>query len=182
MDTARATSKNNLTAGASGINDVGWRIITSNYERYLHQINPNATSVGYWNVDAPNDPNSMYGRFARGFDIASGKNALYFDADDGFLNRAPLNGKYPVMVSVTYLDAGTGSWQLFYDAQGSSDKPSMTVVCTNSGKWKIASVTLTDAYFGKQGEQRFRFLHQEHGQPKCDLRARGIGAAECQRS
>jgi hypothetical protein len=49
-------------------------------DRYLHQINANATSVGYWNVQCA-DTNSMYGRFARGFDLVNGKDALYFDVD-----------------------------------------------------------------------------------------------------
>src|SRR6266487_2744341 len=35
---------------ATGINDVGWGIFPGNYDRYIHQINANTTSIGYWNV------------------------------------------------------------------------------------------------------------------------------------
>jgi hypothetical protein len=150
-DTAAATKKVNDNMDAAGINDVGWRIFPGNYDRYLHQINANSTSAGYWNVDAPNDVNSIYGRFARGFDLAKGKNALYFDADDSFLNKAPVNSQYPVMIEITYLDNDTGSWQLFYDQQNNTDQPSIAVTCANSGIWKKASITLNDAYFGNRG-------------------------------
>jgi len=80
------------------------------------------TSVGYWNVNALNDTKLCLRRFARGFDVANAKTVLYFDADDGFLHNAALNSKYPVMISITYLDKGFGSWQLLYDAQDNSNK------------------------------------------------------------
>jgi hypothetical protein len=163
MDTSRVYVKNNYTAGATGTNDVGWRIIAGNYERYLHQVNANATSVGYWNINASNDTGSVYGRFGRGFDVTSGKNALYFDVDNGFMHYAPLAAQSPVMISVTYLDSGNGSWQLFYDAQDSSNKPSMFVNCTNSGKWVTASVTLTDGYFGNRSDSVSDFYIRNTG-------------------
>jgi len=134
---------------ATGTNDVGWRLLPGNYDRYLHQITPNQTSVGYWNVQS-GDPNSMYGRFARGFDIVNNKDALYFDVDNAFLSNAPLNSSYPVTIEITYLDKGNGGWQLFYDAQTDDNHPSITVICGNSGLWKKVSVTLTDAYFGNR--------------------------------
>lgn len=131
---------------ATGINDVGWDLFPGNYERYLHQISPNTTSAGYWNVVSA-DPNSMYGRFARGFDISNGKTALYFDVENGFLGNKPLNGAYPVMIDIIYLDNGTGSWQLYYDAKSVTNKLAYTVNCTNSRLWKKASITINDAYF-----------------------------------
>ncbi|WP_158638308.1 T9SS type A sorting domain-containing protein [Panacibacter ginsenosidivorans] len=135
---------------AKGTNDVGWKIFPGNYERFLHQINPNETSVGYWNVTSA-EPNTVYGRFARGFDLAKGKDALYFDVEDAFLHNAPLDAAYPVAVEITYLDRGTGKWQLFYDAKGNPAKGSIDVTCTNTNKWKKVSVTLSDAYFGNMG-------------------------------
>ncbi|HYK47935.1 MAG TPA: T9SS type A sorting domain-containing protein [Parafilimonas sp.] len=163
MDTSRVYVKNNGTAGATGTNDVGWRIITGNYERYIHQINPNGTSVGYWNVNALNDTNSIYGRFGRGFDVAHGKNALFFDVDNGFLHYAPLNSQSRVMISVTYLDSGNGSWQLFYDAQDTINKPSIAVNCANTGKWKTTSVTLADGYFGNRNDSMSDFYIRNTG-------------------
>jgi hypothetical protein len=132
---------------AKGTNDVGWHLLPGNYERFLHQINANATSAGYWNVNSA-DSNSMYGRFARGFDIANNKTGLYFDVEDNFLRNAPLNGAYPTTIEVTYLDSGYGSWQLFYDAVGNNNKASIIVTCTNTKKWMKAQVTLADANFG----------------------------------
>jgi hypothetical protein len=149
-DPANALLTENENLAATGINDVGWGIFPGNYDRYLHQINANATSIGYWNVQSL-DLNSMYGRFARGFDLANAKDALYFDLDSIFLRNAPLNSQYPVIIEITYLDKGTGSWQLFYDGQTENNKPSVSVNCGNSRLWKKTTVTLTDAYFGNRG-------------------------------
>lgn len=148
-DPSRAvlTEQDNLVA--SGINDVGWDLLPGNYERYLHQIDPNGTSIGYWNVQSA-DLNTIYGKYARSFDVVHGKTAMYFDVDDAFLNYAALNSAYPVMIEVTYLDKGTGSWQLFYDSKSNSNKGSITVTCANTMQWKKASITLNDAYFGNR--------------------------------
>ena len=158
--TAILTETENLTA--SGINDVGWKTFAGNYDRYLHQINANATSVGYWNVQCA-DTNSMYGRFARGFDIANGKDALYFDIDSAFLSNTALNGQYPVMIEITYLDKGTGSFQLFYDGKNNANNSSITVICSNTNVWKKASVTLKDAYFGNRGTNGSDFFIKNTG-------------------
>lgn len=147
---------------ATGINDVGWDLFPGNYERYLHQVDANTTSAGYWNVQS-SDPNSMYGRFARGFDLTNGKDALYFDVEDAFLKNKVLNGSYPVMIEITYLDKGTGSFQIYYDAQGGSNTSSITVTCKNSGQWKKASVTLSDAYFGNRGKNGSDFYIKNTG-------------------
>lgn len=141
---------------AKGTNDVGWRLIPGNYERYLHQIDANITSAGYWNVN-PENPDAMYGRFARGFDLSKGKNALYFDVENAFLRSAPLNGKYAVTIDVIYYDNGTGSWQLYYDAQSTSNKASVNVVCGNTKTWKKKTIQLTDAYFGNRGTRNSDF-------------------------
>ncbi len=134
---------------ATGTNDVGWNLFAANYERYLHQLTPNSTSIGYWNVSSA-DPTSMFGKFARSFDVANNKKALYFDVDNAFLLNAPLNSKYSVTISVTYLD-GDGGWQLFYDSKSKADKVSLTVIGTKTNTWKKAVVTLSNAYFGNRG-------------------------------
>ncbi|NNV53905.1 T9SS type A sorting domain-containing protein [Limnovirga soli] len=159
LDDATAATQDELSnLAAAGINDVGWDIFRGNYERHLHQLLPNETSIGYWNVNAPADSTAMYGRFARGFDIANGKKALYFDIDDSsFLNRAPVNAAYPVSIDITYRDSGYGSFRLYYDAKGGIEKPSIQVTCTNSGSWKKASVTLYDGYFGNRSANNSDF-------------------------
>lgn len=152
QDVDRATSTELYNVDARGVNDVGWDLIPGNYERYLNQINPNETSIGRWNVDAVNEPRSMFGKFARSFDIANGKTGLYFKVDEAFLKNAPIDGKYAVTITITYLDQGNGSFKFYYDSKaGGANKASTEVVCRNSGTWKKVTVKLTDAYFGQRG-------------------------------
>jgi hypothetical protein len=158
-DTAAAIMNDLGSISSNGINDVGWHLLPGNYERYLHQINANTTSAGYWNIYNA-DTACMYGRYARGFDVKNSKNALYFDVDDNFLRNAPLNGKYAVTIEVTYLDSGKGSWALYYDSVGNSNstnKLAMQVTCNNTNKWVKASVTLKKAYFGNRSTNKSDF-------------------------
>jgi len=133
---------------AERMNDVGWNIESGNYQRYLEQLDPQGTSQGYWRVGPKDQP---YGRFARGFDVASGKNAMYFDIVNRFFGGKPLAGAYPVQVRVVYFDAGRGSWALKYDARGDREKTALAVQNQDTGRWKQASVTLSDAFFGNRG-------------------------------
>lgn len=155
-DVKTATMEEMDNLSAKGINDVGWNLLPGNYDRFLHQLNANETSVGYWNIQSA-DANSLYGKFGRAFDVANKKKGLYFDVDDAFLSNAPLNGKYNVTIEVTYLDKGTGGWQLFYDATGNSNKSSITVSCNNTNQWKKATVIIKDAYFGNKGKNASDF-------------------------
>lgn len=147
---------------ASGTNDVGWHLLPGNYERYLRQIDANLTSAGYWNVD-PAHNDVMYGRFARGFDLAKGKDALYFNVEDAFFRNVPLNSNYPVTIEVIYYDNGTGSWQLYYNAQNTANKVAAKITCTNTLTWKKASFTLNDAYFGNTGTRGSDFYIKNAG-------------------
>jgi hypothetical protein len=155
-DVKTATMEEMDNLSAKGTNDVGWNLLPGNYDRYLHQVKANETSIGYWNIQSA-DATSLYGKFGRGFDVASKKKALYFDVDDAFLSKAPLNGKYNVTIEVTYLDKGTGGWQLYYDAKSNSDKSSVSVSCKNTNQWKKATITLNDAYFGNKGSNASDF-------------------------
>jgi hypothetical protein len=162
QDVVAATGTEYSCLSAKGINDVGWHLLPGNYERYLHQIDANTTSAGYWNIDAAH-PDAMYGRFGRGFDVANNKNALYFDVEDDFLQNAPLRAAYPVTVEVTYFDNGTGSWQLFYDAKGKLDKASSIITCTNTQTWKKAQFVLSDARFANKSERNSDFYIKNTG-------------------
>ncbi len=130
---------------ATRMNDVGWNIDAGNYQRYMRQYDPHGTSQGYWRQGPKDQP---YGRFARGFDVSSGKNAMYFDIADRFFSGQPLNARYPVTVRVVYLDSGRGSWALKYDAAGDKEKTALAVRNTATGRWKEAKAVLKDAYFG----------------------------------
>jgi Beta-galactosidase len=132
----------------TALNDVGWAVYPGNFQMYLSQINPAGTSQGLWRVGPQDQP---YGRFARRFDHASGKDRMDFNLDDQFLLGQPLNGAYPVRIRVVYLDQGTGQWALTYDAVGNSSKTAVVVTKTNTGRWKEQTVTISDGYFGNRG-------------------------------
>jgi len=129
---------------AKAMNDVGWEIWPGNYERYLKQYDPNGTSQGWWRVGPKDQP---YGRFARGFDVAAGKTAMYFDLHDEFFSRMPNHG---VRIRVVYLDRGAGSWALRYDAVDAPAKAALQVKNTNTGRWKEAVATLRDGRFANR--------------------------------
>jgi len=148
---------------ATGLNDVGWRILPGNYERYMRQLMPNETSVGYWNVQSSDSATTIYGRFARGFDLAQNKDGLYFMMDSAFMSNAPLNAQYPITLDIVYLDKGNGAWKLFYDAMDSTDKEALSIQCNNTGNWKTASVTLYDAYFGQRASRQSDFYIKNNG-------------------
>ncbi|HWQ14632.1 MAG TPA: beta-galactosidase [Roseiflexaceae bacterium] len=144
QDDPDALNKTSFTA----LNDVGWRIYPGNYQMWLYQIDPDATSQGLWRVGPQQQP---YGRFARRFDGASGKNAMYFDIDDRFFFERPLDGAYPVTIRVVYLDQGRGQWALIYDAQDGAQQTAVVVTKADTGRWKEQVVVLDDGYFGNRG-------------------------------
>ncbi len=174
---------------AIGVNDIGWYIQPGNYERFLTQINPsvngttepfNTTSQGYWNKYAlykagdTNYNNLVFGRFARGFDPGSKKNALYFNIDDNFLLTAArcANGGttrgFGGEIRVTYLDAGTNSFTVYYDAIDATGKPVekffAPVVTANTGNWLTQSFTIPcDARFANGAAARADFYVKNTG-------------------
>jgi hypothetical protein len=99
-------------------------------------------SVPEWNVtDAPE------GRYTRRTDIVSGNPNLYLDVEDAWLYQID---NLPVTIEIIYLDQGTGSWSLHYDAAAAPDKWAATVHKTNSGEWRTLTFPLVDAYFGNR--------------------------------
>ena len=164
LDDIQSATKNEMgNRLARGINDVGWRIFPGNYDQFLHQLTPNETSAGYWNIQSADSATTVYGRFGRGFDLAKNKDGLYFILDTSFLEKEPLNAQYPVTLDIIYLDKGNGAWKLFYDASDSTDKQGLSVQCNNTGYWKTASVTLYDAYFGKRASRHSDFYIKNNG-------------------
>ena len=132
---------------ANRMNDVGWNIEAGNYQRYLKQWNPNGASQGY-RRQGPKDQG--YGRFARGCDTKSGKNAMYFDIEDRFFGGKPLAGAYPVALRVIYLDRSTGGFTVKYDALSDEAKTALTVKKTDTGRWKESIVQIADGNFGNR--------------------------------
>jgi hypothetical protein len=129
---------------------VGWLIWPDNYSRLLEQIDADATSIPLWRVGGPITPtSSIYSRFARGFEHASGKDAMYFRLHEGFSQDA----KPKVMtVTVVWYDGEAGStWKLDYDAGKLAMKTAVTVTGTGDKQWHHEVVTLKDAVFRRGG-------------------------------
>jgi len=154
---AAIDDKNALTMGQvqqrgdqSGFNDVGWDIWPDNYSRLLTQIDADATSIPLWRVGGPITKTSpIYSRFARGFEHATGKDALYFQLHEGFSRDAQ-----PKVMSITvvWYDGQEGStWKLDYDAGASTMKKALSVTGKGDKKWHHETVTLQDAVFRHGG-------------------------------
>jgi len=128
----------------TGFNDVGWDIWPDNYSRFLYQIDADATSIPLWRIGGPiTKTSSIYSRFARGFERASGKDAMYFKLHDGFLKDAQ-----PKVMSLTvvWYDAQAGStWKLDYDAGKPTMKTGLSVTGKGDKQWHHETVTLRDA-------------------------------------
>jgi len=134
-----------------GFNDVGWDIWPDNYTRFLYQIDADETSVPLWHVGGPiTKTSSIYARFARGFEHASGKDAIYFKLHDDFFKKDDSKAKV-VTVHVIWYDEQEGStWKLDYDAGGPSMKTAFSIAGTGDKQWHDKTVTLSDAVL-KQG-------------------------------
>ena len=154
---AAVDDKNGLTLGQvrqrdtqTGLNDVGWDIWPDNYGRFLYQIDADATSIPLWRVGGPiTNKSPIYARFARGFEHATGKNALYFKLHDGFSQGA---APKVMTMTVVWYDAKAGStWKLDYDAGKSSMKTALTVTGKGDKQWHHETVTVTDAVLRQGG-------------------------------
>ena len=111
------------------------------------------TSVPLWRVNGPlTSTSSIYDRFARSFEHATGKDAMYFKLHEGFSQDT----KPKVMsVNIVWLDKLAGStWKLDYDAGGKTMKTALTVAGKGDNKWHNEIVTIKDAvlrYGGQKG-------------------------------
>lgn len=75
---------------------------------------------------------------------AAGTGYLEFDVDRDYVDEI---GTDDVLVTVTYLDAGTGTLELQYDAASNPQADATDVQLTNSGQWKTGTFELTDIGF-----------------------------------
>lgn len=159
-DPAKATGGGMINRKRNGYNDAGWKILPGNYYRHLKQIQPEATSVGWWNIDT-----SIYGRFARGFDYPNGKNAMYFDlADDFFANPKEKSG---IRVKIIYYEGDEGSWELCYHASDQTMKSAMEITNSGEHKWSEQIITLDDALFNNGGEKGADLILRNKGKTNC---------------
>lgn len=128
----------------TGFNDVGWDIWPDNYGRFLYQVDADETSIPQWRVGGPiTKTSSIYSRFARGFEHASGKNAMYFKLHDGFSEGSEPKA---MTITVVWYDATEGStWKLDYDAGKSGMKTALNITSKGDQQWHHERVIIEDA-------------------------------------
>jgi hypothetical protein len=110
--------------------DVCWNCFPGNYGRFITQLNPDATSVGYWQQGPKIEP---YGRFARGLEQKTGKNKITLQLDPKFGATGKL-----ALVRVYYLDRGNTRWAIGY-----ADGKVSAVQNRDNNQWKLAEVNIT---------------------------------------
>ena len=130
-------------------NDAGWDICEGNIERFMTQINPDATSIGLFRVRGPiTATSSKYDRFARSFENSSSKNIMYFKFDtEVFTNPNPTSLTFKII----WLDKTAGSTWAFRYKSVSGPKNAVQVTGTGSNTWKEVNFTLTDAVIDRTG-------------------------------
>lgn len=172
-DPAMATGGGMINRKRNGYNDAGWKILPGNYERHLSQIDPEATSIGWWNIDR-----SIYGRFARGFDYDNDKNAMYFDLDDNFLNEHTSKQKSEIQVKIIYYEGDKGSWELYYHASDNTMKSAAKVSNSGEKKWGELRINLDDALLKNGGEKSADLIIRNKGNTNCRFHLIEIGRQE----
>lgn len=127
-----------------GYNDVGWDIEEGNYERWITQINPDATSLGLFRVRGTITTNSSkYDRFARSFQNSASNNTMYFKFHDELFS--PSNQPQSLKFTITWLDSIAGStWVFRYKNKNGVIQSPLNVTGLGEKKWKSVSVTITD--------------------------------------
>jgi Bacterial Ig-like domain len=147
--TATATDPTGLASAASsavsfdasdlppGTAVVGSIVGPANYSYGMSE--DETPSAGF---DGPTTASDVGGLSAR----TSTDSNIYFNINDSIAYA----GYYSATFKVSYYDQGTGSFQVQYD-DGTSDPykaATPNIPLTNTGSWKTATVTATDAYFG----------------------------------
>jgi hypothetical protein len=133
----------------TGYNDAGWNIEEGNYEKWITQINPDATSIGLFRVRGViNASSSKYDRFARSFENSSGKNTMYFKFhSDVFTLADPAS----LTFKITWLDKNANStWALkYYNSSGLQTAINITGIGDN--QWKTTNVTVHNPIITQNG-------------------------------
>jgi len=127
----------------TGYNDAGWDIWPTNYSRFISQIDPDNESVGLFRIGGTITGTSpIYSRFARSFEHASGRDAMYFKLDDAFYSAPAGHAK----LIVVYYDSIAGStWDLRYDAGAGNFKTAKSYTGTGSRTWIRDTTEISDA-------------------------------------
>ena len=152
-------SYNQACWSPSRMNDVGYRISNCKWGNdKAIQLMPNETSIGWWRVGTKNSP---YGRFARGFELACGKNVMSCVLDTRLWGGLPFAAAAIVSLRLRliYFDAGGGSLTIGYDSTSGCVNATTVAVgaanltaaaMTGEGTWSEISLNLTDSYFNRR--------------------------------
>ncbi|MEX2428822.1 MAG: Ig-like domain-containing protein [Bacteroidales bacterium] len=161
-DPEKATGGGMVNRKRQDYNDVGWQILPSNYQRHITQIDPEETSIAWWQVDR-----SIYGRFARGFDVEKGMNTMFFDVDDKYFegNREKENGR--LKVRIIYRSGDGGSWELLYHAKDGTMKSACIVNNDVNRDWLTREVIINDALLDNGGPKGADLILQNLGNTNC---------------
>jgi hypothetical protein len=134
-DTAFASKASEKQKKAKYLYDVCWQCFPGNYGKYMTQVDPDGTSVGYWQL-GPVD--QLYGRFARGLEHSTGKNTITVQIEKNF--GGSVIAKKRALVRVVYFDQGGGSWALGYNGTRLA-----SVKKHHTKTWKTTEVNMTFA-------------------------------------
>jgi hypothetical protein len=135
-----------------GFNDVGWDIWPDNYSRFLYQIDADKTSIPLWRIGGQITKNSsIYSRFARSFENATGKDAMYFKLDDSFFVKDKLEAKTITLHVIYYDNIKNSSWKIDYDAGNKVMKTACSVKGIGDKKWKDTTIVIKDAVLNHGG-------------------------------
>ena len=148
LQAATSLKEQKYLQNSKAMNDVGFGLIARNYSRFITQIDANKTSVGLWRVGPVDQP---YGRYARAFESASGKNQMCFDVDDRYFGSKMLGHPKSLTIKLIYLDSGKGSFALNYDSKENPDKQAFSIIKENTGRWVTKTITIEDAAFLNRG-------------------------------
>ena len=128
-------------------------IVSGNYGNGLvTQLQPFETSVGWWGVGPKDQP---YGRYARGFERATGRTDISFVLDTRLWGGLPLSAadERTLTLAVTYLD-GMAGFAIFFDTASGCAAPKRTISGAGSGRWITTTFVISDGHFGRRCESK----------------------------
>ena len=128
-------------------------IVSGNYGNGLvTQLQPFETSVGWWGVGPKDQP---YGRYARGFERATGRTDISFVLDTRLWGGLPLSAadERTLTLAVTYLD-GMAGFAIFFDTASGCATPKRTISGAGSGRWITTTFVISDGHFGRRCESK----------------------------
>jgi hypothetical protein len=134
-------------------NDVGWEICEGNIERFMTQINPDATSIGLFRVRGTiTSTSSKYDRFARSFENSTGKNTMYFKLHNE-LSATNKNLKFTII----WLDKTAGStWAFKY--RNSTGLQAIPFTGTGTNQWRTEIFNIIDGVMNQGGVNGSDFM------------------------